>query len=157
MEDEGVARQMEEVYERDLENATEIVINERDKVRLRSGTRPRIRQHRVPGRRFSRAVGGSANRVLKDVALAGSVLGSAVRGYRELGPHEATALLFFALPALGIALVGVLWPRALAWPAVVIAALVAITLLSRAWRVFRHNHNRRESKDPSGSSGPVRT
>jgi cardiolipin synthase len=146
VESNALAASMERVYERDLASSTEIVINERDKVRLRSGTRPRVRQHRVPGRRFSRAVGGSANRVLKDVAMAKSVLGSAVRGYRELGPHEVTSLLFFAAPALGLALVGALWPKALAWPIAVMAAIVALSLFSKAWRVLALNRRRRAAE-----------
>ena len=97
----------------------------------------------MPGRRFSRAVGGSAKRVLKDVAMARSVLGSAVRGYRELGPHEATSLLFFALPAIALVVVAVLWPKAIAWPVAVLGAILAIALLARAWRAARSNRRLR--------------
>ena len=93
IEDAGVAAQMEEIYDRDLRNATEIVITERNTVRLRSA-RPRrlTARDRLPRRRLARAASGSANRMIKDVALAGSALGSAVRGYRVLGPHEALSL-----------------------------------------------------------------
>jgi cardiolipin synthase len=82
-------------------------------------------------------VGGSANRMVKDVTLAGSVLGSAVRGYRPVGPAEAAALAFFGVAVLLLSAVVFWWPRALSWPAAVIGLWVGISLLVRAWRAHR--------------------
>jgi Flp pilus assembly protein TadB len=82
-------------------------------------------------------MGGSANRVMKDMTLAGSVLGSAVRGYRAVGPAEAAALAFFGAAALLLSGVVFWWPRALAWPAAVLGILVGLSLLVRAWRARR--------------------
>jgi cardiolipin synthase len=132
IEDDDVADQMAKIYEQDLTQATEIVITGR-KVRLdperqrARTTHPNLRRGRV-----SRAVGGSANRMVKDVALAGSVIGSAVRGYRVLGPAEAASLAFFGVGAMLVAVCAVVWPRIVAWPVAVSAALVGVTLLVRS-------------------------
>jgi phosphatidylserine/phosphatidylglycerophosphate/cardiolipin synthase-like enzyme len=136
IEHAGVAAEMEEIYDRDLRNATEIVITERNTVRLRSARRRAAYPPR-PRRRLSRAAAGSANRVIKDVALAGAAVGSAVRSYRVLGPHETTSLLSVGLLAAFVAAVAFLWPRAFAYPVGVIATLAALTMLARAWRAGR--------------------
>ena len=75
--------------------------------------------------------------MIKDVALAGSALGSAVRGYRLLGPHEALSLVTMGALAAVVAAVAFLWPRALAYPVGALAVVVALTLLTRAWRARR--------------------
>ncbi len=137
LEHAGMAARMEEIFDHDLRNSTEIVITARNKVRLQSA-RPPVRQRdRLPRRRLSRAASGSANRMIKDVALAGSALGSAVRGYRVLGAHESVALTMAGLLAIAIAVVAFLWPRGIAYPLGLAAALIAVTLLARAWRMRR--------------------
>ena len=138
IEDAGVAAQMEEIYDRDLRNATEIVITDRNTVRLQSA-RPRrlTARDRLPRRRLARAASGSANRVIKDVALAGSALGSAVRGYRVLGPHEALSLATMGLLVALVAAVAFAWPRAFAYPLGALSVVGALTLLTRAWRARR--------------------
>ena len=126
-----VAAEMEAIFDRDLRNATEIVITARNKVRLRAD---RPRAGRRPRGRLSRAAGGSVNKAIKSAALAGSALGSAVRGYRLLGPHESLSLSTIGLLAAAVGLVAFMWPRAVAYPIGVVAALAAVTMLARAWR-----------------------
>jgi phosphatidylserine/phosphatidylglycerophosphate/cardiolipin synthase-like enzyme len=135
IEDSGVAAQMEEIYDRDLRHATEIVITARNTVRLQSA-RPRrlTARDRLPRRRLARAASGSANRMIKDVALAGSALGSAVRGYRILGPHEALSLATMSALSAVVAAVAFTWPRAFAYPVGALSVVVTLTLLARAWR-----------------------
>jgi cardiolipin synthase len=138
IEHAGLAAQMEEIYDRDLRNATEIVITERNTVRLRSARARRLTaRDRLPRRRLARAASGSANRVIKGVALAGSALGSAVRGYRVLGPHEALSLATMGLVAALVAVVAFAWPRAFAYPVGATCVLAALTLFARAWRARR--------------------
>ena len=137
IEDSGVAAQMEEIYDRDLRNATEIVITARNTVRRRSVPRRLTSRDRLPRRRLARAASGSANRMIKDVALAGSALGSAVRGYRILGPHEALSLATMSALSAVVALVAFTWPRAFAYPAGALSVVVTLTLLARAWRARR--------------------
>jgi cardiolipin synthase len=150
IEHAGLAARMEEIYDHDLRNATEIVITERNTVRLRSA-RPRrlTARDRLPRRRLARAASGSANRVIKDVALAGSALGSAVRGYRVLGPHEALSLSSMGVVAVLIAVVAFAWPRAFAYPVGAAFVLAALTLFGRAWRLVNHKDTktRRRTKN----------
>jgi cardiolipin synthase A/B len=131
----GLAAEMEAVYDRDLRNATEIVITGRNKVRLRADRPPApAARARLPRRRLSRAASGSVNKAIKSAALAGSALGSAVRGYRLLGPHESLSLATIGLLAVAVGVVAFLWPRAVAYPIGVVASLAAVTMLARAWR-----------------------
>ena len=126
---------MEAIYEQDLKNATEVVITPRRQVRLSAARqRQRMPDGHPARRRMSRAVGGSANRVLKDVTLAGSVLGSAVKGYRVLAPAEAASLTFFGVVALTLAAAVAWWPRAFAWPVAGVIAVLGGSVLVRAWR-----------------------
>jgi cardiolipin synthase len=137
IEDEALADQMAKIYEQDLTQASEIVITGR-KVRLDPDhRRTRITHPNIRRGRVSRAVGGSANRMVKDVALAGSVIGSAVRGYRVLGPAEAASLAFFGAGAVIVAVCAVLWPRIVAWPVAVGAAVIGVTLLIRSLKARR--------------------
>jgi cardiolipin synthase A/B len=140
IEDSGIAAQMEEIYDRDLRNATEIVITARNTVRLRSA-RPRrlTARDRLPRRRLARAASGSANRMIKDVAMAGAALGSAVRGYRILGPHEALSLATMSAMSAVVGAVSFTWPRAFAYPVGALAVIVTLTLLARAWRAGRRH------------------
>lgn len=140
IDSEQVAARMEEVYDADLRRSTEITIDERHKVRPRGAPSRGIRRHgRVPVRRLSRAVGGGANRAIKNVALAGSVLGSAVRGYRVLGPHEAAALAFSAVLALVIAALAVFAPAVVSYPIAVAAAVLGITLAIKSWKASQRH------------------
>jgi phosphatidylserine/phosphatidylglycerophosphate/cardiolipin synthase-like enzyme len=148
VENEPVAAFMEDVFLRDLSGSTEIVMDERHRVRLRSAQPPLPRRSHRPGRRLSRAVGGSANRVIKDVALAGAVLGTTVRGYRVLGPQEAASLATIALAALAIAIAGFLWPWALAYPAAAVAGIAAVTFFARSWKAWRSGRRENGRREP---------
>jgi phosphatidylserine/phosphatidylglycerophosphate/cardiolipin synthase-like enzyme len=135
VEHPGLAAEMEEIYDRDLRNATEIVITSRRKVRLSASRARRSRRHtELPRRRLARAASGSAQRVIKDVALAGSAFRSAVSAHRHLGPHEAWSLSSAAAAALLLATIAAVWPRLVAYPLAVIAAAAAVTMAARAWR-----------------------
>ena len=110
------------------------MVTERNTVRLRSARPRQNSRDRLPRRRLSRAASGSLNRAIKDAALAGSAVGSAVRGYRLLGPHESLSLVMVAVLAVIVGVVAFLWPRALAYPIGGLSVLAAITMLARAWR-----------------------
>ncbi len=141
IDDDTIGRQMEGQYERDLENATEVIITDRRRIRLRE--RPATDRPARPRPRgsLSRRMGGSANRVMRDMTLAGSVLGSAVRGYRAVGPAEAAALAFFGAAAVLLSSVVFWWPKVLAWPVAAIGVWVALSLFVRAWRAHRDAGN----------------
>ena len=102
VEDERVAGAVAEMYEQDLERATEIVLARRNRVRPsqraeRRGWRPRS---------------GSAGRAAAGALSLGSAVGAAIKDHRVLGPAEARVLGVAAIVLLALAAVGL--PVALA-------------------------------------------
>lgn len=129
IEDEGFARQMEEMYCRDLENATEIVISERSRVR-RAGPPPHKGKRR---QRTSRK--GSATRAAAGIVGVGSAVGAAITNRRVLGPAEARIMFMAAGLLLLLSIVAVKWPRGVTFPLAFIGTWVAIALFIRAWKL----------------------
>lgn len=123
IENEDFAAVMEGQFLDDLDNATEIVLSDAERVKLVAPRRPTkrsLRHHQ-----------GSATtlRVSRAMALA-------VRESRRLGPTDASLLA--GLGGLGLVVMGIaLWqPEAIAWPVALLAALVSINLLRIARRRF---------------------
>jgi cardiolipin synthase len=136
VEDEAFAAQMQAMYERDLGNATEIVLAGRSRVRPASPLR-RPRRGRFRN--------GSASRAAAGALRLGNTVGAAIINRRVLGPAEAGLMAAVALVFLAVAAVGVLWPLALAAPLALLAAWIALSLLVRAWELRRagDEHDRR--------------
>ncbi len=122
IEDAGFAAEMEAMFEADLQNSTEIVL---DLGRVHAAApRPRQRSRRgSPGRLAAGAVG------------LGSAVSAALTNHRALGPAEARVMAAAAGFLLGLAAVAVLVPRLLTTPIAILAAWVGVTLLVRAWRL----------------------
>lgn len=123
IEDQAFAAELEAMFEADLQNATEIVL---DLGRVHStAPRPRRRQARrgSPGRLAAGAVG------------LGSAVSAALTNHRALGPAEARVMAAGAGLLLALAAVAVFVPRLLTVPIAVLAAWVGVTLLVRAWRL----------------------
>jgi cardiolipin synthase A/B len=129
IEDRTLAGTLADIYERDLERATEIVLNPRNRVR----TAGRARRPRHP----KRARSGSAGRAAAGALSIGSAVGAVLTNRRPLGPAEATLLLYVGLALLVVTIVGVTWPRLLAIPIALVAALLAATTLGRSYRLRR--------------------
>jgi cardiolipin synthase len=135
VEDEGFARAMEEQYERDLANSTEVVIDARRRVAAPGQPRRgRVASHR--GR------GGSTS-----VAAAGAVrLGNAVSGLfidrRSLGPVEARLATMSGWILLALAVLVVIFPWALAYP------VAALALWGGGALLWRGVQLRRQGKPP---------
>ena len=125
IEDQTVARTMEEHYERDLENATEIVPAGGAR-RLRAATPKR----RGRARR-------SARRALRTVTGVGHSIGAAALGSRRLEQWESSPLIFVGLVILGLAALAFWKPKALAWPLAVIGAWVGLSFLAEAFGLLR--------------------
>src|SRR5262249_41025440 len=83
IEDEGVARTMEEMYERDLRRATEIVLR-RGRRRVTAGPA----RDSEDDRSVRRAPSGSAGRAAAGALRIGSAVRNAITRPRELGPAE---------------------------------------------------------------------
>jgi cardiolipin synthase len=128
--DERIADEMEEIFLEDLTNATEVVITERNKVRLSARPGRRLRR-----RRGLKSAAGSANRVVKDVRAVGTVFNAAVKGHRVLERNEASTLLVLALVTGGLAALFFWFPKAIAYPVVFFLAWLAVSLLAQGVRL----------------------
>jgi cardiolipin synthase len=116
---------MEAQYLRDLENCTEIVLNAKRRVR-RGSVRPNAQRS-----------GGSSSRAAASALRLAHSVGAALGNRRVLGRIETTVLPWLVVPIFLFALVGVIWPRVLAWPLSVFAAWIGIVLLGRYLRSRR--------------------
>jgi len=131
IEDEGFARRMDEVYVADLQNATEIVVDPRHRVR-RSAPADEPRRKRGPRRWRRRA---SAGRAAASALRLGNTFGAVVTARRALGPAEAVVLLYGAASLTVLAIVGWRWPKVLAWPLAVLALWVAASWVIESIRL----------------------
>jgi cardiolipin synthase len=126
VEDEPFACLMEETYLRDLENATEIVLDAHRK--LSAPPRPR----RPPGN-----VRASAGRAAAGAARIGNTVGAALVNRRVLEPVEGRLALVAGGGSLVLALLFVAVPRAIAWPLAALLGWCAVALLYRGYRLMR--------------------
>jgi cardiolipin synthase len=130
VEDAGFAAAMEHQYRDDLTNATEIVLQRR-----RRSLRPVPAQ--PEGARPRRARSGSAGRAAAGAVRFGSAVGTALVGPGELGFGSARIMGGAAALLAALAVVGILWPKVIAWPLAAIGLWFAIAFLIRAWRGYR--------------------
>jgi len=142
VEDEGFARQMEEMYVDDLQHATEIVIERRGRRRsLRGPHHPRLG-----------SMQGSAGRAAAGALRIGRAVGAALTNRRVLGPAEARVMGTTGLVLLVTALVATLWPPLVAIPLAVVAGWLAVALLLRARRLWREG---RKARKPVTAAAPA--
>jgi len=125
VENVAFAATMETQYQRDLENCTEIVLNAKHRVRRRS-VRPNARR-----------AGGSSGRAAASALRLAHSVGAALGSHRVLGRNETAVLPWLLVPIFLFAVVGVVWPRVLAWPLAVLAAWIGVVLLGRYLRSRR--------------------
>ena len=124
VENEDFGRSMEEMFEDDIGNATEIVLRRWARVRATENVRaPRIR-----------GAGGSATRAAVGALRFGNVLGSVLAARRVHGPAERWLMAQGGLLLAVLAGVGFLWPRLLAWPLAAFSLWLGLALLVRAAR-----------------------
>lgn len=123
IEDRVFARDMEQMYEDDLGNATEIVLDAKRRVCSIGPLAARMRRTRTEGS----AVGAAAGAL-----RIGNTVGAAIADRRVLGPAEAGVMLGVALVFIVLAAIAVLWPLAIALPLALLALWSAVSLLLRA-------------------------
>jgi len=125
----GVAQEMERMYLRDLDNATEIVLSHHG---LRPSTHcarsRRDRHHPLASSGSAAAVGA---------IRAANAVGAAMSNRRVLGPAESGLLVSAGLLLLAIAPVAITWPKMVALPVAALAGYLGLALLWRA-RKLRH-------------------
>lgn len=126
-EDEPFARFMEQMYLKDLDHSTEIVLGERHRVRLSADPEnPSHRAKRAPG---------SGGRAARGVLTLGSTVGAAITQHRLLGPAEWTIMIDAGVILVCFAAVAVLLPRIIAIALAVLAVCLAVTLFLHAYKL----------------------
>jgi cardiolipin synthase len=142
VEDANIADRMEDMYEADLENATEIVLD----------IRQRLRPARVRKRRRTLHRGtGSASRAAAGALRLSHTVGAAITNRRLLGRTEAGVMAAAGAVLLVLAAVGILWPMVLAAPIVLLGGWVGIALIIRALELYTRPAS--EAVDPSETAG----
>jgi cardiolipin synthase len=129
IEDERFAAEMEEMYLQDLENATEIVLDERHKVRA-----PGEPRHVQP--RLTRG-GGSVGRAAAGAVRIGNTIGAAFTNRRVFEPVEARIMVLCGTLLLALAVISGFFPRVLAYPLVALFSWIALALLYRGYKLRR--------------------
>ena len=129
VEDAGFAGQLAEQYERDLGNATEIVLARRR--RRGSGEHVRSSESRPPRVRHA---GGSSGRAAAGALRIANSVGAALANRRVLGDTSGGPLVIGTIALAALAVIAFAWPAWIGWPFGVIAAWFALNLGIRSWR-----------------------
>jgi cardiolipin synthase len=122
IEDESVARTMEDCYEADLEQSTEIVME---------GRRPRLA--RPPRGRARR----SARRALRTVTGLSHSVSAAVTGNRQLESWESTPLLILGALLAAQGALAIWKPAWLGWPLAVVMGWIGLSFMIEALGLLR--------------------
>ena len=121
------AVEMEQTYLDDLENATEIVLDARHRLRV-----PGRGAHVHP---MTTSGGGSGGRAAAGAIRIGNAVGAAFTNRRVLEPVEARIMVTAAFLMLGFAVLFWFFPRSLTYPLIVILAWISFALLYKAYRL----------------------
>lgn len=128
VEDEVFAQSVEAMFLEDLENSTEMVLTERQ--RLKAPNQPRHR-HRV-----LRRGGGSGGRAAAGAARLANVVGAAFTNRRVIEPVEARIELAVGILLLVLGTLFAFFPRLIAYPLVALFAWVSAALLYQGFKLY---------------------
>lgn len=145
IENAPFAQVMSEQYERDLADATEIVLTARNRVRRAGAAQESVE---APRRGPRRAMSGSAGRAAAGAVSVGSALGAALTNRRALGPAEAGLLALMAFTAATIGVVAALWPRVVAWPLAMVTLWLAVAWALKAYSLHRNRRSSANCAEP---------
>jgi cardiolipin synthase A/B len=129
VEDEAFAHEMEEMYLRDLANATEVVLDAKHKVRA-----PGEPRHPYP---VMTSGGGSASRAAAGAIRLSNAFGAAFTNRRVLEPVEARLMFIFGALLLALAILFWFHPTVLVYPVLVIFVWNAAALFYRSYKLYR--------------------
>ncbi len=124
---------MEEQYLQDLDNAREVVLDIRQKVRA-----PGEPRHSIPA---TSSGGGSAGRAAAGAIRLGNAVGAAFSNRRVLHPPEQRIVLTAGVFLLGIAVLFYFFPHVAAYPLGVVLAWIALALIYRGYKLQRDKAN----------------
>jgi len=131
VEDETFAGQLAAQYERDLENATEIVLVPRQR---RRHTTEKVRSSETRPPRVRHGGGSSSRAAVGALRIANSV-GAVLTNRRVLGDASIGPMLAGTAALVLLGVIAVLWPAVIAWPFALIAAWFALNLAVRSARL----------------------
>jgi cardiolipin synthase len=137
IEDTAFAQLMEEMYQQDLENATEVVLDVKQKVRA-----PGAPAHPHP---VLTSGGGSAGRAAAGAIRIGNAIGAAFTNRRVLEPVEAHLMLTTGTLLLALAILFTKFPRALVYPVVFLFVWFAVAFLYRGYILHRKGKKEKET------------
>jgi len=143
VEDEGFAGQLAAQYERDLENATEIVLVPR-KRRHRTTEKVRSSETRPPRVRHA---GGSSSRAAVGALRIANSMSAVLTNRRVLGDVSIGPMLICTLALVALTIVAILWPASVAWPFALFAAWFALNLAIRSWRLRKRQLRNAQATD----------
>jgi cardiolipin synthase len=148
VENAGFATQLAQQYERDLGNATEIVLSPRRRRTAAESIRhSEPRPRRRPGER-----GGSSSRAAAGALRLANSVSAALSNRRVLGDTETGPLLLGTLILAVLAVVAILWPAVIGWPIGIFAGWFALNLGIRTWRMRRRHRRRMQEAEDSRST-----
>jgi len=140
IEDEQFAQEMEVMYLRDLANATEIVLDSKQKVRA-----PGEPRHPRP----TTSGGGSAGRAAAGAIRLSNTIGAAFTNRRVLDLAEARMMTLSGILLLGLAILFTFFPKVPVYPAVVLLGWMALALLYKGYRLYRQRSRERRTHTES--------
>ncbi|MBO0800064.1 MAG: cardiolipin synthase B [Blastocatellia bacterium] len=128
VEDREFGQAMEQMYVKDLENATEILLTAKRK------PLPITRRRR---RLMARIGSGSSGRTAAGAVRLGNIMSAAITNKRMLGPAEAEIMFSAGLVLLAAAALAIFWPRVITIPIAVVAVWVSVSFFLRAYQLYR--------------------
>jgi cardiolipin synthase len=143
VENAEFAGQMEEMYLKDLENATEIVLG--DKNRVRPVVAPAGTASAQNRRQRPRRSGGSASRLTASAIRVGNTVGAAITSRLVLGAAEAKIMTSGGIVLIALAMIALLQPLLLVIPFSLIAGWIGVSLLMKAHALRNTSMKRRLS------------
>lgn len=135
IEDENFAQLLEEMYIQDLANATEIVLDERRKVRA-----PNEPRHPAA---VATSGGGSVGRATAGAIRIGNAVGAAFTNHRVFEPVEARILATTGALLLGLCGLFASFPRVPAYTLVLVLGWIGLALLYRARALYRKGKDKK--------------
>ncbi len=135
IKDDDLAARMQEMFERDMRNATEVVLRD-------LGNR-RVLETKGEAKQFQRHAKTSSGRFLSSAIGLGSTLSASLTQHRTLGAADSMVMAGGGGGLVVLALIGVFLPRLLAWPLAFVAIWFAIGFLAQAFRLWRGDPSKR--------------
>jgi cardiolipin synthase len=129
VEDEGFARQMEDMYLQDLSNATEVVLDSKQRVRA-----PGEPRHPVAA---ATSGGGSIGRAAAGAIRIGNAVGAAFISRRVFQPVEARIFASTGALLLVLSVLFAFLPFVPAYVLTVVFGWIGLALLYRSYKLYR--------------------